>query len=388
MASEWLLRFLLASAASSALVLLLRQPLRRLGGAGCAYLLWACVPASMLASLAPRDSVIGQAIAEVTVPASAAAALAGAFGAASGTAAGWRTAGWDGALAVAWLAGALAMLTWMSWRQWAFQRTLRRERWRGGPLLLGAWHARLVLPDDFRQRYDKAERRLVLAHERVHAERGDLVANAACTLLQCLAWCNPLIHIAAARFRLDQELSCDEAVLRRHGQAGTYANAMLKTQLAAQGLPLACQWQAVHPLKERIMHLKSSVSPARRLGGKLAAILLLSASSLGALSAQADTPAAKTYKIHFTMDNAAPRILLQAGETGTVTSGTGADAWSTRVVAAPDGKDVQLKIHVRHGDKEVDHFTLILPEGGHGKFAVSDGPGKDFEVALHVTEQK
>ena len=40
MASELLLRLLLASAASSALVLLLRQPLRRLSGAGAAYLLW------------------------------------------------------------------------------------------------------------------------------------------------------------------------------------------------------------------------------------------------------------------------------------------------------------------------------------------------------------
>lgn len=136
------------------------------------------------------------------------------------------------------------------------------------------------------------------------------------------------------------------------------------------------------------MHLKTSVSPARRLGGKLAAVLLLAGTCLASLSAQADSPATKSYKIHFKMEHAAPRILLKAGETGTVTSGTGADAWSTRIGALPAGDEVRLEIQVRHGDKEPESFTLVMPEGGHGKFAVSDGPGKEFEVALQVTEQK
>ncbi|WP_342119812.1 M56 family metallopeptidase [Pseudoduganella sp. OTU4001] len=386
MTSDWLLRFLLASAASCTLVLLLRQPLRRLCGAGCAYLLWACVPASMLAALAPRSGVIGQSVAWPAMPAPATHALGDALQAASNTAAIWRAAGWEAWLIGAWLAGALTTAGWMAWRQWSFQRGLQRERWPDGPLLLGIWRARLVLPLDFRRKYDRAERRLVLAHERIHAERGDLLANAACALLQCLAWCNPLIHLAAARFRLDQELACDETVLRRHGQAGTYANAMLKTQLAAQGLPLACQWQAVHPLKERIMQLKSSVSPARRNGGKLAAALLVAACGLAGLSAHAGTPAGKHYKLHLEMEGSAPRILLKAGEPGTVTVGEGADKWSTRFVAEPAGGNVLLKVQVSHGDKAVSNFKLKMPEGGNGSFAVADG-GKDFNVAVRVTAQ-
>ena len=58
MTSEALLRLLLASGAACALVLLLRRPMRRLCGAGAAYLLWTAVPASLLAArtLAPRPT--------------------------------------------------------------------------------------------------------------------------------------------------------------------------------------------------------------------------------------------------------------------------------------------------------------------------------------------
>ncbi|XLZ69435.1 M56 family metallopeptidase [Massilia sp. SR12] len=380
MTSDWLLRFLLASAASSALVLLLRPALRRLCGAGSAYLLWACVPACMLAALVPQGSRIEFAALPLAAPA-AASGLASQITRVSVT-------DWSPILLAAWLAGALLMAGWMTWRQWSFQRSLQRTPWQGGPLLLGVWRARLVLPASFRRDYDKAERRLVLAHERIHAERGDLLANAACALLQCLAWCNPLIHLAAARFRLDQELSCDEAVLRRHGQAATYANAMLKTQLAAQGLPLACQWQAIHPLKERIMQLKSTVSPARRLGGKLAAALLLAVSSMAGLSAHADTAAARRYYIQLEVGGATPAILVDAGVPGSVKVGQGAEAWSASFVVEPKGTEVRVKTKVSVGDKELDSFTLGMANGERGSFRVSDGAGKNFEGAMRVTEAK
>ncbi|MYN00804.1 energy transducer TonB [Pseudoduganella sp. DS3] len=380
MTSDWLLRFLLASAASSALVLLFRPALRRLCGAGSAYLSWACVPACMLAALVPQGGRIEFAALPLAAPAVSSAEASQITHAA--------VTDWSSILLAAWLAGALLMASWMAWRQWTFQRSLRHTPWQGGPLLLGVWRARLVLPATFRRDYDKAERRLVLAHERIHAERGDLLANTVCALLQCLAWCNLLIHLAAARFRLDQELSCDEAVLRRHGQAATYANAMLKTQLAAQGLPLACQWQAVHPLKERIMQLKSTVSSARRLGGKLAAALLLAASSVAGLSAHADTAVAKRYYIQLEVGGATPALLVDAGGPGSVKVGQGADAWSASFVVEPKGTEVRVKTKVSVGDTELNSFTLGMANGERGRFRVSDGAGKNFEGAMRVTEVK
>lgn len=378
MASEALLRFLLASGAACTLVLLLRQAMRRLCGAGAAYLLWAAVPASALAALAPHGSGT---LAAVPLPAPVAAAATQVTQAAASAARG----GWDSVLFAAWLAGAVALAASMTWRQWSFQRSLRASAWQGGPLLLGAWRARLVLPQGFRRDYDPAERRLVLAHERVHAERGDLLANAACALLQCLAWCNPLIHLAAARFRLDQELSCDETVLRRHGQAGTYANAMLKTQLAAQGLPLACQWQAVHPLKERIMQLKSSVSPARRLGGKLLAAMLVAGSGLAAMAVHADPAASRHYNVYLEMGDSRPHLLVKEGEKSGVAIGEGADQWRANFVVAPAGSAIQVRTNVSHGGKDLSNFRLEVADNGTGSFKVSDA-GKDFVVKMRVNE--
>jgi beta-lactamase regulating signal transducer with metallopeptidase domain len=377
MTSEALLRLLLASGAACALVLLLRQPMRRLCGAGAAYLLWAAVPASMLAALAPRSSGT---LATMPLPAPVAAAAQLTHSAASAI-----DTGWDTALTAAWLAGAAAMAGWMAWRQWSFERRLRGSAWHGGPLLLGVWRARLVLPRSFRRDYDQAERRLVLAHERIHAERGDLLANAACALLQCLAWCNPLIHVAAARFRLDQELSCDETVLRRHGQAGTYAKAMLKTQLAAQGLPLACQWQAVHPLKERIMQLKSSVSPARRFGGKLLAAVLVAGCGLAGMAAQAEPAAPKRYNVYLEMGDSRPHLLVKEGEDSGVAIGEGADQWRANFVVSPAGSAIQVKTTVSHGGKDLSNFRLEVADNGTGSFKVTDA-GKDFVVNMRVSE--
>src|SRR3546814_10618324 len=71
--------------------------------------------------------------------------------------------------------------------------------------------------------------------------------------LRCVYWFNPLLWIAADRFRRDQELACDATVVARHPHARrAYGEAMVKTQLSAMPAPLACHWFGGHPLKERI----------------------------------------------------------------------------------------------------------------------------------------
>ena len=385
MASELLLRALLASMAATALVLLLRSALRQLGGALTAYAAWAVVPACMLAALLPS----AQAPLALQLP-----LLPGAHAAAP-AAAPMQAAAWpwrEAALAL-WLAGAMAMAAWLGWRQWRAVRHLPRRRVArcgaplSGPQLVGVWRARLVLPVDFRVGYSRAERRLVLAHERLHAERGDLWANAACTLLQCLAWCNPLIHVAAARFRLDQELACDEAVLRRHGQAATYGRALLKAQLAAQGIPLACQWQAAHPLKERIVNLTATVSPARRLAGKLAATALLAAASLTAWGAQEAAQAASpSYLVSLHIGDSNPRVLLHAGEAGEVALGQGDEQWRVRMTVTPQDGKAQLKAVFTHGGKHVDDYTITTPLGLESVIVATD-KGQEFSARLRVVEK-
>jgi TonB family protein len=200
-------------------------------------------------------------------------------------------------------------------RQWRFHQRLRLRDANDdgdaaplGPAVIGLWKPRLVLPSDFTRRYSPEEQALVLEHERQHLRRGDLPAQALCSLLRCLFWFNPLVHAAATRFRLDQELACDAAVLARHPDARRrYGEVMLKTQLADFGLPLGCHWQSSHPLKERIAMLKS---PLPSLGRARAASALIAASmalaTFGAWAVQPAAPAAKPLQAVFDEDVLSP----------------------------------------------------------------------------------
>src|SRR3546814_498383 len=88
----------------------------------------------------------------------------------------------------------------------------------GLPAVVGL-RARIVLPADFDVRYSADERALILAHERTHRARGDVAGNALMAALRCVYWFNPLLWIAADRFRRDQELACDATVVARHPHA-------------------------------------------------------------------------------------------------------------------------------------------------------------------------
>jgi hypothetical protein len=131
-----------------------------------------------------------------------------------------------------------------------------------GPAVVGWWRSRIVLPEDFRERYTRGERRLVLAHEIAHLRAATSTRRPSpprCAACSGSTRC----ALAAAQFRFDQELACDAAVLDRFPRGrGRYGSAMLKTQLAGFGLPVGCHWQSSHPLKERIEMLKQPL-PAR-----------------------------------------------------------------------------------------------------------------------------
>lgn len=257
----WLFESTLAVTVALLLVLLLRRPVRALLGASAAYALWLCVPVALLAVLLPRGVE-----APLALPVAWQAAPAILVVATPDSLPGRHWSEW---LTPLWLAGALASALLLGLQQRRFRRGLgvlyRRDdglyqtqtATAGLPAVAGVLQPRILLPADFELRYSAVEQALVLEHERLHVRRGDLVANALAALLACLFWFNPLLHAALRRFRLDQELACDERVVARHPHARRhYGEAMLKTQFEEIPLPLGCHWQARHPLKERIEMLK------------------------------------------------------------------------------------------------------------------------------------
>lgn len=374
MNADGLLETTIAITVSTLLVLLLRRPLRATCGAGAAYALWALVPASLLAVLLPAAAI----------PAAPAVLLAPVLGAMPAVAAAPVVAGSTDWLLAAWLAGALAMaLLQVAWQR-RFMNSLgtlhrradglvQSEASAGLPAVLG-WRARIVLPVDFEQRYDERERELVLCHERVHQRRGDLPAAGLVSLLRCVFWFNPLVHLAAVRFREDQELACDAAVLRRYPDSRRrYGDALLKTQLADQPLPIGCHWFGSHPLKERIEMLKRPVpGPTRRIAGLLLALSLGLGGAVFAWAAQPATDGVPAGKLHMEVSAkidggeaiAADALLLpgQPHEFKFVQDGITWRFDVTLLPTADGGFDMSSEIH--RGDELVGKPRLLFNDAG------------------------
>lgn len=283
-----------ATSAAVLLVLALRASVRRVLGSAAAYLLWLLVPIAALGCLLPAKTELR---AESVAPISSGAAdyresIATAVAMSPEPA-------FDPApsLVAIWLVGSLVMSLQLTVRQRRFVRELgalssaadgmlRAQVSTGCPALVGAWRPRIILPVDFEQRYSPDEQRLILLHEQRHRRCGDPQFNALVAAMRCAFWFNPLIHYATKSFRVDQELSCDAAVIAQVPHARRiYAEALLKSQIADCGLPVGCHWQffpaqsSIHPLKERLVMLKHPTPrhARRALGLIVPGILALSA---------------------------------------------------------------------------------------------------------------
>lgn len=260
-------------------VALLRRPWRRMAGAQAAYGLWALPLWLAVAAWLPASSTL-----RLTLPTVHLTALATAG-------AGVGTPHWALLLQGAWLVGILIAGAAVVAQHRRYLRQLVRRAdgtWQApagsSPGLLGTWRPRLVRPADIRQRFTADERRWILAHERIHARRGDNPARLLATALAVLAWFNPLAWWALRALRQDQELACDAAVLQRFPQRWrAYGLALLKLDGATGLPPTASAWQSHHPLKERIMLLKNNAAP--RAGARQAARAALALSALLGLAA-------------------------------------------------------------------------------------------------------
>lgn len=306
-----------------------------------------------------------------------------------------------------WLLGLLAVVALLWARQRAAVVALRQypgeAHWRtvagSSPALVGAWRPRLALPAAFEQRFDAAEQSAILAHEAAHLHRHDNRWNLlACTLV-ALQWFNPLAWWALRRFRADQELACDAAVLALHPPTAVtaYLRALLKSdELTAPLAPAASSWRGIHPLVERIAMLKTHrfSSTRRHVGRALAAVLGLLALGAGhalqtGQGAAADK--AETVMLYLAVDRngtrlAAPRLFGEMGKAMTVRWHPEAGApqespWELEVTTtAHDGGQLRLQARLSTGTplQPVASPTLVTTEGAPARFEVRSVDG------LHV----
>jgi beta-lactamase regulating signal transducer with metallopeptidase domain len=374
-----LLRATLAASAAIVVVLLLRRPIRAAFGAGVAYAFWLLVPIATLAAFVPARTIV------VAAPVTSSAIETSADGSAEiepsqvAAAAPFQQIASPGAdtttlLFFIWLSGVVFSMLLLLYGQRRFMRNADAA----GPAVVGIIAPRIVLPADFDQRYTPAERDLVIAHERAHIEAFDAQINAIAALAQCLNWFNPLFHIARAALRVDQELACDARVMARHGGAKRiYAEAMLKTQLAAQAVPLGCQWPPIgaQPLKERITMLARPRPTSLRIafGATLCAVATLAAGTVAWATQEPRVVHASQQS-----EAAAPRQgrlgrqLVEALQEGQMTDAIALVEEGADVNYHLRGDGTPLVIASRFGSREVVEF-LIEHGADVNKAAPGDG---------------
>lgn len=192
-----------------------------------------------------------------------------------------------------------------------------------GPAVLWSARSLILLPADFLQRFDPAQRQLVLAHEQGHIARNDPLWSLLADVLAALLWFHPPAWLALPRFRLDQELACDERVLRqRSGDAGAYA----RTLLASTGMdaaPVLIPWLAEPQLKERLMMIRRDrTTTARRFAGYLATACVLGGTCLAAQAsprvAEPSAQATQDLQANVRMQPRYPKASILNKEQGTV----------------------------------------------------------------------
>ncbi len=278
-----------AAGAAIVAVIAVRKLVRKVFGAKLAYALWLAAPLAAIAVLLPARLTIlptpatagfepvPTVLLDTDITAVAAPAVAAAAPLDLGLIFSWF-----------WIAGAAVMAAWLMRKQAAFMADARVGK--AGPAVVGVIRPRIVTPSNFAEVFTDREQAVVLAHETTHIARQDVRANALAALVQCVCWFNPLIHVAARLMRIDQELACDAQVVERHPKARrTYAEAMLKAELAGRPLPLGCCWPAgtEHPLTERIAMLKhDNPSRRRRIAGAVSIAALCALGGLAAWAAQ------------------------------------------------------------------------------------------------------
>ena len=100
------------------------------------------------------------------------------------------------------------------------------------PLTWGIIAPVLLLPADAED-WSPERRKLVLLHELAHAKRWDYCFQLLGQCALAVHWCNPLAWFALSRLRAEQEMACDDLLLKTGCRASDYAVHLLAI---AQGL--------------------------------------------------------------------------------------------------------------------------------------------------------
>jgi bla regulator protein BlaR1 len=130
------------------------------------------------------------------------------------------------------------------------------------PSMVGIWPGKLILPNDFKDKFSRVQQQLILQHELVHYRRLDNLSNLLAMVLVAIFWFNPLVWLAYGAFRRSQELACDATVLanKTPDEKLSYSKALLLcVQTSVPTLSIYSQYGAQNPMLLRIKLIKNQI---------------------------------------------------------------------------------------------------------------------------------
>ena len=121
------------------------------------------------------------------------------------------------------------------------------------PLTYGILRPVILLPKDT-DWTNESELHFVLAHEFVHIQRFDALIKIVATVALCIHWFNPFVWVMYFLLNRDMEISCDEVVVKRFGQASknSYALALISMVERKSQRPVLYSNFSKYAIEERI----------------------------------------------------------------------------------------------------------------------------------------
>jgi TonB family protein len=96
------------------------------------------------------------------------------------------------------------------------------------PIAAGLFKPRVVLPLQLPAVLDSIDLASVIAHERAHIRRGDVIGNLVQRIIEALLWFNPWTYVVGRALVREREAACDDRVVYGGGSADRYASCLTR----------------------------------------------------------------------------------------------------------------------------------------------------------------
>lgn len=246
------------------------------------------------------------------------------------------------------------------------------------PLTCGLFSATVVLPEASEE-WDAERRQVVLLHELTHARRLDPLLWFIAQVAAAVYWFHPLAWLAVARFRREQERSCDDAVVRAGTVRSAYARHLVelaRSVAPARAYSVALCMAATSDLEQRVRAL---LDPGRNRQGLRRGFCLAGAAAamaailpLAALHAQQSAHGASlSGSVYDPSGAAVPRALVLLKNDSSHQEAARTDDGGEYAFSVPAGS---YTLQVRAQGFTEFQKAIVLPAAGQTNITLALGP--------------